>query len=103
MHRSLGTALLETSDSLTFRMLVAKSGCSHVTHLDAPTTAAVQKYVTVRRVKTRRCDDLRELLHALGFHIQYVWNRNQPGRSVHSGKRLASERADAFAIAPNKY
>lgn len=57
---------------LTFCMLVTKSGCSHVAHLDASTTAAVQKYVAVGRVKCRRGDDLRELLHALGFHIQYV-------------------------------
>lgn len=53
-------------------MLVAKSRRSHVAHLDASTTAAVQKHVTVRRVKCRRRDDLRELLHALWFHVQYI-------------------------------
>lgn len=31
----------------TFCMLVAKSGRPHVAHLDAPTTAAVQKHVTM--------------------------------------------------------
>lgn len=56
----------------TFCMLVAKSGRSHVAHFDTPTTAAVQKHVAVRRVECRCRDDLRELLHALGFHIQYV-------------------------------
>lgn len=58
---------------VTFSVLVTKSGRSHVAHLDRSATAAVQKHVTVRRVEFRRCNDLCELLHALGFHIQHVW------------------------------
>lgn len=53
-------------------MSVTECLLSHVTQSDGTLAAAVHKLVAVYRVKDRRCNDLRQLLHVGRLDVNNV-------------------------------